>query len=342
MGKNVVAILLILLMVMNIGCLKADEVMQQDSYVENEIKIGILIYRFDDQFISSVKATIIEQAEEINAMNPQEIIVDIVDGKNQQDIQDDQIDHFIQEDYDALAINLVDRSNAANVIDKAKQADIPIVFFNREPVEVDMARWEKTYYVGAKAEDSGIIQGEIAVSYWMDNPQVDKNGDGIMQYVMLEGQPGHQDALLRTKYAINAVVEQGIEVEELVRDTANWQRSEAKDKMATWLDFFGDDIEFIFSNNDAMALGAIDAMKASEVAYNIPVVGVDAIESAIEALETGEIIGTVNNDNAEQGKMVMNMAYYLAINEDPNDYIPDIVNGTYLWIPYEKVLPNID
>lgn len=340
MGKNVVVIFLIMLMLLNTGCRKSDEAMSQESYAVNEIKIGVLIYRFDDQFISSVKETIIEQAEEINAMNPQEIIVDMVDGKNQQDIQNDQIDHFIQEGYDALAINLVDRSNAANVIDKAKQADMPIVFFNREPVEVDMARWEKTYYIGAKAEQSGILQGEIAANFWINNPEVDKNGDGIMQYVMLEGQPGHQDALLRTKYAINAVVEQGIEVEELVRDTANWQRSEAKDKMETWLDFFGTDIEFIFSNNDAMALGAIDAMKASSIVEDIPVVGVDAIEPAIEALEKGEIIGTVNNDNAEQGKMVMNMAYYLAINEDPNDYIADIVNGTYLWIPYDKVLPN--
>jgi methyl-galactoside transport system substrate-binding protein len=320
----------------NIGCGKTN-IQEVEINNNDDIKIGVLIYRFDDPFIASIRDIIKKEVEVLNTTSTRKIVLHMVDGKNQQDIQYDQIDTMINEGYDVLAINLVDRSAASGVIDKAKQANIPIVFFNREPVQVDMARWDRIYYVGAKAEESGMIQGKIAAKHWKLHPCIDKNGDGVMQYVILEGQAGHQDAILRSKYAINTVQKEGISVEKLAKDTANWQRSEAKDKIATWLENFGSDIEFIFCNNDAMALGTVDAMKESELISNnklIPVIGVDATREAIEAFKNGEIIGTVYNDNVTQGKIVVHMAYYLALNKNPADYIKDIVYGTYYWTPY--------
>lgn len=333
--------IVLLCIILNIGCTNIKEKEIEESINDEQIRIGVLIYRFDDPFITSVKKTIEKQAEELNSNCAKEIILDIVDGKNQQELQKDQIHKFINEKYDVLAINLVDRSIAATVIDEAKQADIPIVFFNRQPVDVDMARWDKIYYVGADAEQSGLIQGKIVTDYWNKNTEADKNKDGIMQYVMLKGQPGHQDTLIRSQYSIKTIKDNNIMVEELVSDMANWQRKEAKEKMSTWLEIFHQKIEFVICNNDTMALGTVDAMKESSEYVSgefIPVVGVDAIDSAINALNKGEIIGTVYNDYEEQGKIVVNMAYYLAMGLDPYYYIDGIIDGTYYWIPYKEVV----
>ena len=160
--------------------------------------------------------------------------VDIVDSQNSQPVQNDKIDLFITKKVDALIVNPVGRTAAGTIIEKAKAANIPVVFINREPLPEDMQKWDKVYYVGAKAEQSGVLQGEIMAEYWKSHPEDDKNHDGVMQYVMLMEEPGHQDAELCTKYSIEAVKEAGIEVQELAKDTAMWDRVKAQDKMATF------------------------------------------------------------------------------------------------------------
>lgn len=112
-------------------------------------------------------------------------------------LANDRIDLFITKRVDALAINPVDRAAAGVIIDKAKRANIPVVFFNREPFADDMQKWDKVYYVGARAEESGTMSGEIIAEYWKTHPEADKNKDGVLQYVLLMGEPGHQDAELR-------------------------------------------------------------------------------------------------------------------------------------------------
>lgn len=318
------------------GCKQYTSKTDVNTVTTEDMKIGILLYRFDDQFIAAFKESILRETEVLNKEAEQKMSIEFYDGKNQQDIQTDQITELIDQNYDVLAINLVNRNIASSIIDMAKEKNIPVVFFNRQPVEVDMARWDKVFYVGALAEESGRIQGDIAGELWNKHPEYDKNQDGIMQYVLLEGQPEHQDALLRSKFSINRVTEMGIEVEELARDTANWQRSEAKDKMDNWLSYFGEQIEFIFSNNDTMALGAIDAMNVEGI--TIPIIGVDAIPQALTAIEKGQLLGTVRNNHQEQAKEVMALINCLAFDRDPRTEMDDLQKGTYLWVPYERVV----
>lgn len=303
---------------------------------DSTLKVGVLVYRYDDQFIQAMMLTMEEEVKQIQLDSDVEVVYEFVDGKNQQDIQYDQLREFIDSDYDALAVNLVDRSAAAKVIAMVKEANIPVVFYNRQPVQEDMARWNRIYYVGTDGEQAGLIQGEIISDYIKSHPSVDKNGDGVIQYVMLQGQVGHQDALLRSKNSVAEVRASGLQLEELAKDTANWQRNEAKDKMKNWLDIFSEEIEFVISNNDAMAIGAIDAMKEVGLPI-IPTVGVDAIDLAIESLNKDEMIGTVLNDSELQGRGIVQIAYYLARDEDPNDYIDDIDVGKYLWVPYQRI-----
>jgi methyl-galactoside transport system substrate-binding protein len=262
------------------------------------------------------------------------------DSQNAQPTQNDQVDQMLAKKMKAIAINPVDRTAAAAIIDKAKAKKTPVVFFNREPMKEDMAKWDKVYYVGAKAEESGTMQGQIAVDYWKANPGADKNKDGVMQYIMLKGEPGHQDAELRTQYSMKAVVDAGIKVEKLAEDTAYWDRPKAVEKMKAFLAKFGDSIEVVFCNNDDMALGAIEALRQEGYfsgSKYMPVVGVDATAPALQALEQGTLLGTVLNDAKNQGKATFDLTFALASGKDPASTGWKIVDKQYVWVPYQKV-----
>ncbi|HPS15328.1 MAG TPA: galactose/glucose ABC transporter substrate-binding protein MglB [Spirochaetales bacterium] len=296
-------------------------------------KIGVAIYKFDDTFMSYVRNAISDNAKD-------KADVEIVDSQNSQPTQNEQVDAFLSKKVKALAINPVDRTAAAAIIEKAKAKNTPVVFFNREPLPEDMQAWDKVYYVGAKAEQSGTMQGEIVVEYWKAHPEADKNKDGKMQYIMLKGEPGHQDAELRTQYSIQAVTDAGIEVDKLAEDTAYWDRPKAFDKMKAFLAAYGDKIEVVFCNNDDMALGAIEALKSDGYFTGdkqIVVVGVDATAPALQAIEEGTLLGTVLNDAKNQGKATFDLAYALAKGQDVTKAGWEITDGKYVWVPYQKV-----
>ncbi|WP_371368418.1 D-galactose-binding periplasmic protein [Sporomusa rhizae] len=310
---------------------------QQSASVADKAKavIGVAIYKFDDTFMTGVRNAISKAAEG-------KVQVDIVDSQNSQPTQNDKVDLFITKKVNALAINPVDRTAASVIIDKAKKANIPVVFLNREPLPEDMKKWDKVYYVGARAEESGTISGQLIVDYWKAHPEMDKNKDGVLQYVMLKGEPGHQDAELRTKFSVKAVEDAGIKVEKLAEDTGMWDRVKGQEKMAAFLAANGDKIEAVFANNDDMALGAIEALKAKGYFKDgkyIPVVGVDATAPALKALEDGTLLGTVLNDANNQGKATLNIANALAQGLTPNKENTgfDIVDGKYVWISYKKI-----
>lgn len=297
--------------------------------------IGVAIYKFDDTFMTGVRNNITDAAKD-------KATVDIVDSQNSQPTQNDKVDLFITKKYNALAINPVDRTAASTLIDKAKTANIPVVFFNREPLAEDMQKWDKVYYVGAKAEQSGTLQGQLIADYWKAHPEADKNKDGVLQYVMIKGEPGHQDAELRTKYSIQALTDAGIKVEKLAEDTAMWDRVKGQEKMAAFLSAHGDKIEAVFANNDDMALGAIEALKANGYFKNgkyMPVVGVDATAPGLAALQDGTMLGTVLNDAKNQGKATFMLSYVLAQGQTPSKENTgyDITDGKYVWVPYVKI-----
>ncbi|CAM4351072.1 galactose ABC transporter substrate-binding protein [Paenibacillus alkaliterrae] len=298
-------------------------------------QVGVAIYKFDDTFMTGVRNAMSDAAEG-------KAKLDIVDSQNAQPTQNEKVDLFISKKYDSMIINPVDRTAAGVIIDKAKGADTPVVFLNREPIAEDMNKWDKVYYVGAKAEESGTISGQLIVDYWKANPAADKNGDGKLQYVMLTGEPGHQDAELRTKFSVQAIQDAGIEVDALAEDTAMWDRVKGQEKMQTFLASHGDKIEAVLANNDDMALGAIEALKAAGYFKGdkfIPVVGVDATAPAIQALQDGTMLGTVLNDAKNQGAASVAIATALSKGETPTKENTgfDITDGKYVWIAYKKI-----
>ena len=304
------------------------------------VSVGVCIYKFDDTFMTNVRNNMQAQADALG------IEIEMVDSQNKQPTQNEQVDTFITKGMTALAVNPVDRTAAGPLVEKASAAGLPIVFLNREPEPDVMQSYDKVWYVGAKAEESGTMSGEIIADYWNANKDTaDKNGDGKLQYIMITGEPGHQDATLRTEYSVKALTDAGIEVEEIGNDTAMWDKVKATDLMNAFITSRGiDTIEAVLCNNDDMALGVIESLKAN--GYNtgdaskfIPVVGVDATAAALEAMANGSLLGTVLNDAENQGIATTNIAAMAAagqeITSDTVGY--EITDGKYVWVPYVKI-----
>ncbi len=335
--KRILAILLMLVMVLSLaGCggdtnepantpdnnssAPADDSSSDDSASApaepaEKPMIGVTIYKYDDNFMSFVRRAI-----QTNAGDKVELSMN--DSQNSQATQNDQVDTMISKGAKALAINLVDPQAAQTIVNKAKEKDIPVVFFNKEPDVSVLSSYDKTWYVGTTSSESGIIQGEMIAQMWQDNPSWDRNGDGVMNYVLLKGEPGHPDAEARTKYSVDTIVEKGIQVNELELQTGMWDSVKGKELMDAWISKHGDEIEMVIANNDAMAIGAIQSLSAAGYFKDdkyMPVFGVDAIPDALEHIKAGEMAGTVLNDAANQGKATIDLAYNVAMGKDPLD-----------------------
>lgn len=307
-----------------------------DSGSSKKTYIGCTIYKFDDTFMSGVRDQIGKSAAADG------VKVDIADSQNQTATQSDKIDLFISKKVTALAINPVDPATSQAIITKAKAAKIPVVFFNRVPSKTDMDSWDKLYYVGANPEQSGRMQGQIMAKYWKAHPEADKNKDGVMDYVMLTGEPGHADAVARTKFSIQELQDEGIKVNLVATDTGMWDRVKAQDKMQSFIASKGDKIEAVFANNDDMALGAISALKAAGYFTGgkyMPVVGVDATAPGLQAIGDGTLLGTVLNDGKNQGIATYKIAKVLSEGKTPSKDNTgyNIVDGKYVWIDYKPI-----
>ena len=310
-----------------------------DTGVGRTLRVGVALYQQEDTFIETVTRELQRAALETGDGQGIKINLYIADGKESQATQNEQVDRFLERGYDVICVNVVDRTAAAVIIDKAQAADVPVIFFNREPVEEDLRRWQHAYYVGLPAGDAGVLQGELVLDAWQSRRnELDRNGDGVLQYVMLEGEPGHQDALLRTEYCVKTLVDAGVAVEKLDSNNADWVRGQATLRMQQWLETFGDEIEVVFANNDDMALGAIDAcLAAGMTEAELPfIVGVDATPPALEAVADGTLKGTVQNDAAGQAESILDLCCALASGQSAASAV-ELEDGKYVWLEYTAV-----
>ncbi|MCD1125715.1 galactose/glucose ABC transporter substrate-binding protein MglB [Jinshanibacter sp. LJY008] len=271
-------------------------------------KIGVTIYKYDDNFMSVVRKAI----EKESAGN-KDVTLLMNDSQNDQSKQNDQIDVLIAKGVKALAINLVDPAAAQVVIDKARGDSIPVVFFNKEPSKAALDSYDKAYFVGTDSKESGVIQGQLIAKHWKAHPEWDLNKDGVIQFVLLKGEPGHPDAEARTTYVVKTLNDDDkIKTQQLQLDTAMWDTAQAKDKMDAWLSGpNADKIEVVIANNDAMAMGAIEALKAHNKS-KISVFGVDALPEALALVRQGTMAGTVLNDASNQAKATFELSKNLA------------------------------
>ena len=293
-------------------------------------KVGISIYKFDDNFMTLYRTELVRYLTEDLGFKAENVVVQ--DGKGDQAEQTNQIQNFITQKYDVLILNLVQASSAPEITDMCKEAGIPVVYINREPDADEEARWEENgwnvTYVGCDARQSGTYQGELIADLGLD--AIDKNGNGKVDYIMIEGDPENVDAQYRTEFSVKALEDAGFEVNELDDQVGNWDQATAQQLVANSLSQYGDDVEVVFCNNDAMALGALQSIEAAgrTVGEDIFLVGVDALSEALEDVIAGTMTGTVFNDHFSQSHSAADAAVRFLTGEG-NDY--------YIGCDYVKV-----
>lgn len=307
------------------GCGGSQEAAPSEEASGDAVKVGVCIYKFDDNFMTLYRQELEKYLETDLSANGTKYDVTVVDGKNDQAEQTNQVNTFIADGVDVLIVNLVQASAANTVIEAAKAADIPVVFINREPSEEDLATYDKACYVGADARQSGTFQGEIIAN--LEN-KGDYNGNGTVDYVMIMGDPENVDAQYRTEFSIKALTDAGLKVNKLFEQRGDWDQSKGQELANTALTQHGKEVDVIFCNNDAMALGAAQAIAANgrTVGKDIALVGVDALEEAQQMVKDGTMTGTVLNDHIGQAHQAADAAA-LAAKGDPIEkkYMVDYV-----------------
>ena len=314
----------------------------QAEEAKDEINLGVLIYKFDDTYISTVRAAIEKYAEEADVT----INLDMQDAQGDQAKQNDQMDILVEKDLDAVLINCVDTGSAQGLADKAKEAGIPAIFFNREPAKEIMESCDGLF-VGTTASEAGVMQGDLLADMWEAHPEYDLNGDGVCQYLVFKGEPGNPEAEARTSYSVSQAEERGMKMENVQGEpvVANWATDQAQNSMEAILAAHEGEIEAVFCNNDDMALGVISALNA--VGYNtdaeaenwIPVIGVDATDAGVEAINSGKMAATVKQDGDAMGKALIEVAINAANGKDfvEGTEYEIAEDGVSVRIPYSRV-----
>ncbi|MFW5894754.1 MAG: galactose ABC transporter substrate-binding protein [Bacillota bacterium] len=316
-------------------------------------RIPLVVYDMNDDYMQDFTDKILDQAYG-------EYDIELHDSKNSQTIQNEIIESLIEEDPPLIVVNPVDRLGARMIIQKAKQADIPLIFINREPLQEDLDLYDKAYYIGADPAESAELQAETIVDLFGEDPEnlteYDTNDDNRIQTVVLMGQQGHQDAEIRTKRVIEALENFGYDLDLLDIKVANFNRLEGRDTMVELIEIYGDEIELVISNNDAMAVGAVAALENEALIEDtdengvidhaeepwVPVVGIDGLDIARNLIETGHLYATVLNDSAQMAEALIELISVIEEEKPMDEYPFTLEDDTYVWIDYQTFAQEID
>ena len=279
-------------------------------------EISVFYYNFGDTYISSVRSAMDKIFEDAG------LKYNNYDGNGNQTTQTEQVTTALAKGSRMLIVNVVDTGSndaAQNIVNLAKEKNVPVIFFNRSVDESVVSSYDKCVFVGTDYEMAGHMQGEMIGKYLVENyDKVDLNGDGKISYVMFKGQEGNAEAIARTQYGVedaNKVLKEAGKPElvfydaqnsnkYLVDQSGNWSSSAATDYMNTILSQYSEAnknmVELVIANNDDMALGAISALQGA--GYNngtgktIPVFGVDATDAAQTMIKEGKMVGSIKQD----------------------------------------------
>lgn len=335
----IIVINIIALGVRNIGVIAESRFLR-----EKPVKVGALLYSFDDYYISEVRKSL----EKIQKENEGKVEFTFFDGKNNLAIQNQIINNEFPNNFDLLLVHLVGNKEEQikSIIDKIRPQNIPLILFvETEPKIIELIKsYGKAIIIATDVNQSGILEGKILVDLWnADKEAIDKNRDNVLQYIMLQGKSNSPDAIARTKNTISAINNAGIKTEELELVNADFNKELAKNAVESLFLRYDGRIEAIISNNDTMAIGAIEALQ--KYGYNegdkrktIAVVGNDAIPEAQELIKKGFMAGTVVQDPTEMAEAIYKVGINMVFNENPlegTEYKFD-ETGVVIKLPYRE------
>ena len=279
----------------------------------NAENIGVSMAAFDDTFLTVLRNGVIDYAATLDGMT-----VQIEDAQNDVGKQLNQIENFIASGVDAIIVNPVDTDATQAMTAVAEAAGIPLVYVNRQPVNVDTLPPSQAF-VASREADAGRLEAEEACR------RLKEAGKTEADVVILMGELSNQGAPMRTEAVEQVLASPECSFTKLAeKQTGNWQRTQGADLVTNWLTA-GVPMDAILSNNDEMAIGAIQALKASGVDLGQAIIaGIDATADALAALKSGELDISVFQDAAGQGKGALDAALRLARGEasEQTVYIP--------------------
>jgi len=352
--KKFIALVLVLTMALSLAACGSSG----SSSSKNDGEVAVFWYTFGDTYLSSVRAAL------NSALTTAGVKYQDYDANGSQTTQTEQIQTAITKGASVLVVNIVDASSddaTQAIVDMAKNANTPLVFFNRSVSEEIVSAYDKAAFVGTDYTQAGHMEGKMIGDYLVANyDAVDLNGDGVISYVMFKGQEGNMEADARTQYGVedaDAVLtaagkpqlsfyDANNASKYLVDQNGAWSAAQGQDYMQTILAQYseanGNMVELVIANNDDMALGAIAALQAA--GYNngtgktIPVFGVDATDAAKEKIADGSMTGTIKQDAVGMAEAVSTIAQNLAAGKATFDGI-DSANVVGTWrvnIPYSS------
>ena len=323
-------------------------------------EVSVFYYTYSDTYISSVRSAMDKLLDKAGLKHNN------YDANGNQTTQTEQVTTAIAKGSRLLIVNVVDTGSndaAQNIVDQAKAANIPVIFFNRSVEEEVVTSYEKCVFVGTDYEQAGHMQGEMIGNYLNEHfKELDLNGDGKISYVMFKGQEGNMEAIARTKYGVedcNKVLEKDgrkpLEFYDssnknkyLVDQNGTWSSAAATDYMNTILAQYNESrknmVELVIANNDEMALGAISGLQ--NAGYNngkgksIPVFGVDATDAAKEAISKGTMVGTIKQDAEGMANAITTISQNFLGDKDALDGLDadSLVGKWRVNIPYATYL----
>ena len=289
--------------------------------------IAVFYYTYSDTYISTVRTALDAELDKLG------VEYQDYDSNSQQNTQTEQVDTAITKGATCLIVNIVETGSddaAQGIVDKAKAADIPVIFFNREVSDAVVNSYEKCAFIGTDAAEAGHMQGQMIADYLLANyDDVDLNGDGTISYVMFKGQNANPEAEYRTQYAVedcDAALEAAGKPALTFYDANNadkflvdrngtWSAQASNEYMTTILSEYTEAnnnmVELVICNNDGMAEGAVSALQGA--GYNtgdgktIPVFGVDATDSAKQLINEGKMTGTIKQDAEGMASTILNL-----------------------------------
>ena len=263
------------------------------SQKSDKVKIGVTLMDFSTEFGIGLKDYMTAKAD---AMGDVELTVVDAGGDAAKQLQ--QVETFISQKVDAIIMQPQEQEACSPAIDKAKAAGIPIINWNSLTIT------EPDAYVGSNDSESA----EIAMTY------IAEQLGGKGNVLMMHGHPGQTAEVKRTEGAMD-ILAQNPDMTLLDEQTADWDRAEAMTLMENWIQAYGDQINAVFCQNDEMALGALNALVQAGKKDNVLVVGVDAIDDALQSVKDGKMDATVYQDCKGQAEGAIEAAYKLAKGE---------------------------
>lgn len=292
---------------------------------------GVIWYNFADTFIANARSC-------LNAIAAADGTVSITDADSQNDttVQDNNMSNVFTQHPDYLVLNNINNAAISEIVEQCKTEGITTIFANTtSPSDDDFANYEDLWYVSSASEQSGQNMGTQLTDYFASHENWDRNGNGKVDFILLQGMPTFSDTINRSSYSLAGIEAAGYELgtniggEDVTGvqggDSINgvicdFQRSKAQENVEALLANYGDDIDCIIADNDDEALGAIAALQAhgylTDESNYIPVVGVDATAAGCEAIKEGTMLGTSLNNPVKLAKCIYKVMYLLTNGED--------------------------